>query len=90
MTTRPTVGRINFSEAAKPWIPPGLMPGPWRPDPAQQRRSTPLSDAQLDEVAAAYCEMMEAKGHPCDLVMVRRMALIQDAWRVAFGRVLGA
>jgi hypothetical protein len=83
-----TVGRINFAERP-PWLPdPGLE------SPAIERRRgpQPATDDQLDAVAEGYAEIMRARGHAIggpEIVAIRRMATIQDAWRVAFAKVFG-
>lgn len=57
-----------------------------------RRDVQPASDAQLDEIARDYVDTMRARGFTIgkpDEVVCRRAAAIQDAWRVAFKRVLG-
>jgi hypothetical protein len=54
-------------------------------------RVQPCTDAQLDAVAADYAETMRCRGFAIGIpeeVAIRRAATIQDAWRVAFARVL--
>jgi hypothetical protein len=58
-----------------------------------ERRSVlqPCTDAQLDAVAADYAETMRCRGFAIGVpeeTAIRRAATIQDAWRVAFARVL--
>ncbi len=58
-----------------------------------ERRAVPqpLTEAQLEAVAAEYQAFMEARGHsigPAEYSMIVRAARIQDAWRVAFAKVL--
>ena len=68
------------------WAPPELHPDP--PAPTIQ----PATDAELDSIADIYADYMVSHGHSIgrpERMMIRRMAAIQDAWRVAFGRVLG-
>jgi hypothetical protein len=51
----------------------------------------PLTEAQLEAVAAEYQAFMEARGHsigPGEYATIVRAARIQDAWRVAFAKVL--
>jgi hypothetical protein len=61
---------------------------------AIERRTEPqpCTNAQLDAVAADYAETMRARGIAIgkpEEAAIRRAAAIQDAWRVAFKRVLG-
>lgn len=60
-----------------------------------ERRSAvqPATLEQLDAIAADYVETMRARGFVMgkpEEVACRRAAAIQDAWRVAFARVLGS
>ncbi len=51
----------------------------------------PATDAQLDAIAADYAAAMLARGFvigPPERDAIRRMAAIQDVWRVAFARVI--
>ena len=46
---------------------------------------------QLDAIAREYADLMRALGHEvpeANIPVLRRAAAIQDAWRVAFARVL--
>lgn len=59
----------------------------------EPRRETaqPLNDAQITAVAEHYAETMRALGFDVpdnNMPILKRAAAIQDAWRVAFARVL--
>jgi hypothetical protein len=60
--------------------------------PTERRDNVqPCTLEQLDAVAADYIETMRARGFMIgkpEEVACRRAAAIQDAWRVAFARVL--
>src|SRR5271154_183223 len=58
----------------------------------RRRDVQPCTDAELDAVAIDYAATMRARGFTIGLpeeAAIRRAATIQDAWRVAFKRVLG-
>jgi hypothetical protein len=64
----------------------------WRP-PELKMDPMPrfATDAELDAVAAVYAEEMTSRGFHVGVIereTVRRMAGIQDVWRVAFARTL--
>ena len=59
--------------------------------PEPRAGAQPCTDAQLDAVALEYAETMRSRGFAIgkpEEVAIRRAAAIQDAWRVAFARVL--
>jgi hypothetical protein len=77
---------MNEFNTAKPWHPPVL-------DPERRVLAESATDAQLDQIADEYAEIMLARGFKIgkpERDAILRMAAIHDAWRVAFKRVLGS
>jgi hypothetical protein len=78
---------------AEPWTPPVFTREADRtpPDPERREGVQPCTDIQLDAIADDYAAYMRARGFVIgrpEEVAIRRAAMIQDAWRVAFARVL--
>ena len=71
-----------MSNEPKPWTPPDLTPA----DPF-------ANDAQIQAVVKVYADEMRTRGHIVGLANaghLEQAARINDVWRVAFARVLGA
>lgn len=67
------------------------LPIPAYPAPAS--RIECASGAQLDAITAVYADEMRKRGFtigPNEIAAIRRSAAIQDVWRAAFARILGA
>ena len=70
----------------KPWVPPFVAP-------ERREAPQPATGEQLDAIAADYATTMRALGFDvpdANLPVLRRAAAIQDAWRLAFARVLNS
>ena len=78
-----SVGRLALCPVCAAGIPVPALP-------RGELSLAPATDAQLDALAASYAATMRARGVTIDKsaeAMIRRAAAVQDAWRVAFGKV---
>lgn len=82
---------VNFGRGVSHVQIGGRMPCPT----CDERRENvqPATKAQLEAIAAEYAARMRALGFDVpegNMPVLRRAAAIQDAWRIAFKRVLGS